>query len=80
MRNCQLPFECRYRLTARNTWDGFDLTPLPVNPAHAVRGGKHSQQRGKTPMLQADEMRALHDAISTFSRVGAAVSIKAEDY
>jgi site-specific recombinase XerC len=32
---------------------------LPVNPAHAVRGPKRSQRRGKTPVLQADEARAL---------------------
>ena len=30
---------------------------LPVNPAHAVRGPKHTQKRGKTPVLQADEAR-----------------------
>ncbi len=30
---------------------------LSVNPAHAVRGPKHSQKRGKTPVLQADEAR-----------------------
>lgn len=38
---------------------------LPVNPAHAVRGSKHSQRRGKTPVLQAEEARALIDAIDT---------------
>jgi integrase/recombinase XerD len=71
---------------------------LPVNPAHAVRGPKHTQRRGKTPVLQADEARALLDAIDisslpglrdraliglmvyTFSRVGAAVAMKVEDY
>ena len=71
---------------------------LPVNPAHAVRGPKHTQRRGKTPVLQADEARTLLDAIDTdslpglrdraliglmvytFSRVGAAVSMKVEDY
>jgi integrase/recombinase XerD len=30
---------------------------LPINPAHAVRGPKHTQRRGKTPVLQADEAR-----------------------
>ena len=30
---------------------------LPANPAHAVRGPRHSQRRGKTPVLQADEAR-----------------------
>jgi integrase/recombinase XerD len=70
---------------------------LPVNPAHAVRGPKHSQRRGKTPVLQADEALILIDAIDTtslpglrdraliglmdtFSRVGAAVAMKVEDY
>src|SRR5271154_518033 len=71
---------------------------LPVNPAHAVRGPQHTQRRGKTPVLGADEARELLDAIDidslpglrdraliglmvyTFSRVGAAVSMKVEDY
>jgi integrase/recombinase XerD len=71
---------------------------LPVNPAHAVRGPKHSQRRGKTPVLQADEARTLIDAIDTtslpglrdraliglmvytFARVGAALSMKVEDF
>jgi integrase/recombinase XerD len=71
---------------------------IPTNPAHAVRGPKHSQRRGKTPVLQADEARALIDAIDitslpglrdraliglmvyTFARVGAAVSMRVEDY
>jgi site-specific recombinase XerD len=71
---------------------------MPVNPAHAVRGPKHTQRKGKTPVLAADEARALIDAIDTdslpglrdraliglmvytFARVGAAVSMKVEDY
>jgi len=36
---------------------------IPTNPAHAVRGPKHSQRRGKTPVLQADEARTLIDSI-----------------
>jgi integrase/recombinase XerD len=43
---------------------------LPVNPAHAVRGPKHSQRRGKTSVLQADEARTLIDAIDTTSLPG----------
>ncbi len=43
---------------------------LPVNPAHAVRGPKHSQRRGKTPVLQADEARTLIDAIDVTSLPG----------
>jgi integrase/recombinase XerD len=71
---------------------------LPVNPAHAVRGPKHTQRRGKTPVLQAEEARTLIDAIDTtslpglrdraliglmvytFARVGAAVSMRVEDF
>jgi site-specific recombinase XerD len=71
---------------------------LPANPAHAVRGPKHSQRRGKTPVLQADEARTLIDAIDTtslpglrdraliglmvytFARVGAATSMRVEDF
>ena len=71
---------------------------LSVNPAHAVRGPRHAQRRGKTPVLQADEARTLLGAIDTdslpglrdraliglmvytFARVGAAVSMKVEDY
>ena len=71
---------------------------IPVNPAHAVRGPKHSQRRGKTPVLQTDEARTLIDAIDTtslpglrdraliglmvytFARVGAAVSMRVEDF
>jgi site-specific recombinase XerD len=71
---------------------------IPLNPAHSVRGPKHNQRRGKTPVLQTDEARTLIDAIDTtsllglrdraliglmvytFSRVGAAVSMRVEDF
>nr|WP_232299002.1 tyrosine-type recombinase/integrase [Granulicella tundricola] len=71
---------------------------IPTNPAHSVRGPKHSQRRGKTPVLQADEARTLIDAIDTtslpglrdraliglmvytFSCVGAAISMRVEDF
>jgi site-specific recombinase XerD len=36
---------------------------LDVNPAHAVRGPKYVVKKGKTPMLTADEARALLDSI-----------------
>ena len=69
-----------------------------TNPAHAVRGPKHTQRRGKTPVLQADEARVLLDSIDTaslpgmrdraliglmvytFARVGAAISMRVEDF
>lgn len=43
---------------------------IDVNPAHAVRGPKHSQKKGKTPVLTAEEARALLDAIDAGSVVG----------
>lgn len=43
---------------------------LPVNPAHAVRGPRHTQRKGKTPVLNVDEARALIEAIETNSLPG----------
>jgi integrase/recombinase XerD len=43
---------------------------LAMNPAHAVRGPKHTQRKGKTPVLNVDEARALLDAIDTTSLPG----------
>ncbi len=43
---------------------------MDVNPAHAVRGPKHSQTKGKTPVLTAEEARTLLDSIETGSVVG----------
>ena len=37
---------------------------LPFNPAAAVRGPKHIVRRGKTPILAADEARALLDGVA----------------
>src|ERR1700724_2943625 len=36
---------------------------IDVNPAHAVRGPKYVVKKGKTPVLDADEARALLDSI-----------------
>jgi site-specific recombinase XerD len=35
-----------------------------VNPAHAVRGAKYRVKKGKTPVLNRDEARALLDSIA----------------
>ncbi len=43
---------------------------LAVNPAHAVRGPKHTQRKGKTPVLNVDQARALIGAIDTTSLPG----------
>ncbi len=43
---------------------------IAVNPAHAVRGPKYVVRKGKTPVLQADEARALLAAIDTGPLIG----------
>lgn len=43
---------------------------LPMNPAAAVRGPKYVVKRGKTPVLEADEARALLDSIPGDSIAG----------
>lgn len=43
---------------------------IPMNPASAVRGPRHSVKKGKTPVLTADEARELLDSIPTSSIVG----------
>jgi site-specific recombinase XerD len=43
---------------------------VPMNPASSVRGPKHVVNRGKTPVLKADQARALIDSIKTDSIIG----------
>jgi len=43
---------------------------VPLNPASSVRGPKYVVRRGKTPVLKADQARALLDSIETDSIVG----------
>ena len=43
---------------------------IETNPAHAVRGPKHSVRKGKTSVLSAEEMRELLAAIDTTSLLG----------
>jgi site-specific recombinase XerD len=43
---------------------------IPTNPAHSVRGPRHSVKKGKTPVLSADEARQLLDSIDKSSVVG----------
>jgi integrase len=44
---------------------------VPTNAAHAVRGPKHVVTRGKTPVLTAEETKALLESISPETEVGA---------
>lgn len=41
-----------------------------MNPASSVRGPRHVVKRGKTPVLKADQARALLDSIDTSFVVG----------
>jgi integrase len=43
---------------------------MPANPASSVRGPSHSVKRGKTPVLDPSEARALLDAIDVSTPVG----------
>ena len=43
---------------------------VPSNPAASVRGPKYVVHRGKTPVLKADQARALIDSIKTDSIIG----------
>src|ERR1017187_9134680 len=43
---------------------------IETNPAHAVRGPKYSQKKGKTPVLDREEARALLAVINTSSLTG----------
>jgi site-specific recombinase XerD len=43
---------------------------IPMNPASSVRGPKYVVKRGKTPVLKADEARALFESIPIDTIVG----------
>jgi site-specific recombinase XerC len=43
---------------------------IDVNPAHAVRGPKQVTRKGRTPVLDREEARALLAAIDTSSLTG----------
>lgn len=43
---------------------------LPMNPAASVKGPRHSVKKGKTPVLTAEEARALIDAIDVSKPAG----------
>jgi site-specific recombinase XerD len=43
---------------------------IPLNPAHAVRGPRHSVTKGKTSVLSAEEMGTLLSSIDTSTLIG----------
>jgi len=53
---------------------------MAVNPAASVRGPSHIVKRGKTPVLDPVEARALIGLmVYSFARIGAALGMKVED-
>ena len=43
---------------------------MPFNPASSVRGPRHTVRKGKTPVLAAEEARALLDALDVSTLMG----------
>lgn len=52
---------------------------MPTNPAHAVRGPKHSVKKGKTSVLSAEEMGILLDSIAVRDAEGNPILIGLRD-
>ena len=52
---------------------------IPSNPAHSVRGPKHSVKKGKTSVLSAEEMRTLLDSIKVQDKKGQPILIGLRD-
>jgi site-specific recombinase XerD len=52
---------------------------VPMNPASSVRGPKHVVKRGKTPVLKADEARALLDSIALQDKKGNPILVGLRD-
>ncbi len=62
----------KLRLAAiRNLFDWLVIGQvLPFNPASSVRGPAYSARTGRTPVLEAEEARALLDAIDITTQAG----------
>ena len=43
---------------------------VPLNPASSIRGPSHSARKGKTPVLDPAEARALLDSIDVSTPIG----------
>ena len=52
---------------------------IPVNPAHSVRGPKHSVKKGKTSVLSAEEMGVLLKSIKVQDKKGEPILIGLRD-
>ena len=52
---------------------------IPLNPAHSVRGPKHSVKKGKTSVLSAEEMGGLLSSIPIQDKQGRPILIGLRD-
>ena len=52
---------------------------VPTNPAHSVRGPRHSVKKGKTSVLSVEEMRTLLDSIAIQDKKGNPILIGLRD-
>ena len=65
------PTAKRHLAALRNLFDWLVIGQVvPANPATSVRGPKHSQREGVTPVLEPEEARAILDAIDTSTLIG----------
>jgi site-specific recombinase XerC len=67
------PLSVKQHLAAIKHWFDYLVTGhvLAINPAHAVRGPRYSQEVGKTPVLEREEARTLLDSIDASTVAGA---------
>jgi site-specific recombinase XerD len=63
----------KQNLAAIKHWFDYLVTGhvLAINPAHAVRGPRYSQETGKTPVLEREQVRALLESIDAGDIAGA---------
>ena len=66
------PPSCKQALAAiRKLFDWLVIRQImPVNPAHPVKGPTYIVKKGKTPVLSAEELKDLFEAIDTSHVVG----------
>lgn len=66
------PASVKQHLAAIKHWFDWLVTGhvLLVNPAHAVRGPRYEQREGKTPVLDAEQARALFASIEEDTILG----------
>ncbi len=70
-RDCSVPTAKQRLAAVRHLFDWLVTGHVvAVNPAHAVRGPKHSVSKGKTPVLSPAEARQLIDTIDVSTVIG----------